>query len=184
MTKIAITGNIAAGKSVVENILRDKGYIVYDADKIAHEILANSQEVRQTFSEFDILENGEISREKLGKLVFNNNELRKKLENIIHPQVKNFITELKDDLVFVAVPLLFEANMQDLFDKIIFVSAPQEIRLKRLMARNNLTEQEAMVRINAQESEEEKIKKSDFVIVNDGALEHIFPQIEALLNSY
>ena len=184
MTKIAITGNIAAGKSVVENILRDKGYIVYDADKIAHEILANSQEVRQTFSEFDILENGEISREKLGKLVFNNNELRKNLENIIHPQVKNFIKELNDDLVFVAVPLLFEANMQDLFDKIIFVSAPQEIRLKRLMARNNLTEQEAMARINAQESEEEKIKKSDFVIVNDGALELISPQIEALLNSY
>lgn len=184
MTKIAITGNIAAGKSVVENILRDKGYKVYDADKVAHEILANSQEVRHAFSEFDILVNGEISREKLGKLVFNNDELRKKLENIIHPEVKNFIKELNDDLVFVAVPLLFEANMQDLFDKIIFVSAPQEIRLKRLMARNNLTEQEAMVRINAQESEEEKIKKSDFVIINNGALELISPQIEALLNSY
>lgn len=182
MAKIAITGNIAAGKSIVENILREKGYKVYDADKIAHEILANSPQVRQAFCEFDILNDGEISREKLGKLVFNNKELRQRLENIIHPQIKQFIEELNDELVFVAVPLLFEAQLEGLFDKIIFISAPERLRLKRLMARNNLTEKEALVRINAQEPEDEKIKKSDFVIKNKHTISNITEKIEDILH--
>ena len=181
MPRIAITGNIASGKSVVENYLREKGFAVYDTDKFAHEILANSVEVRQAFAQFDILENDEVSRAKLGKLVFSDNKLRKKLENIIHPLVKDKIVNLPEEMVFVAVPLLFEANMQDLFDKIIFVSAPQEVRLKRLMARNNLTEQEALLRINAQEQEDEKVKKSDFIIVNDLDLDKVYKQIEQVL---
>lgn len=183
MVKIAITGNIASGKTVVEDFLRQKGYEVYDTDKIAHEILANSVEVREVFSEFDILENGMVSRVKLGKIVFNDAKSRKILENIIHPKVKQIIENLSGDLVFVAVPLLFEAKWESLFDKIVFVSAPLETRLKRLMVRNNLNEQEAMMRINAQEAEEEKIKNSDFIINNDKDIENLYKQLEELISS-
>ncbi len=173
MTKIAIVGNIASGKSTVEKILKDKGFTVYDTDKIAHEILENNKHLFP-----HAIVEGKIDRKKLANIVFNNKEQLKFLESVIHPKVKEFIENINDtEIVFVSVPQLFEAGMEDLFDKIIFVSAPTGIRLERLMKRNNLTKEEALIRINAQMSENEKISKSDFVIVNDKTEEELKLQI-------
>ncbi len=173
MTKIAILGNIASGKSTVEKILKDKGFTVYDTDKIAHEILENNKHLFP-----HAIVEGKIDRKKLANIVFNNKEQLKFLESVIHPKVKEFIENINDtEIVFVSVPQLFEAGMEDLFDKIIFVSAPTGIRLERLMKRNNLTKEEALIRINAQMSENEKISKSDFVIVNDKTEEELKLQI-------
>lgn len=181
MTKIAIVGNIASGKSCVEKILIDKGFTVYDTDKIAHEILEKSDEARKTFPQAVV--NGNIDRKILADIVFNNIEKKKTLENIIHPQVIDFIKQLTETPVFVSVPQLFEANMETLFDKIIFVSAPKEIRLKRLMQRNNLTKDEAELRINAQLDENEKIKKSDFVIYNNSTTDKLKEDVNKVLAS-
>ena len=104
------------------------------------------------------------------------------MEQIIHPQIRNRIEKLHSSVpVFIAVPLLFEANMQDLFDKIIFVTADKNIRLERLMERNSLTKEEALLRIRAQESEENKIKQSDFIIYNNTDLLSLKNQLSKVL---
>lgn len=183
MTKIAIVGNIAAGKSCVEEVLKQKGFDVYDTDKFSHEILQTSNDIKNVFKNYDILDSsGNVCRKKLGNLVFENPKLKTKLENIIHPKIKQIIENIKsNNIVFISVPLLFEAGMEDLFDYILFVSAEENVRLQRLMNRNKLNEKEALVRIRAQKDENEKICKSDYIIYNNGSKELLIQEIENFL---
>ena len=191
MLKVAITGNIASGKSQVEKMLLSAGYKVIDTDKINHYILASDynviKEIKSVFCDDDILDDdGNISRRKLGDVVFYSDEKRKKLEQILHVKIFEKVTEfLKENssekFVFVSVPLLFETNMENNFDKIIFVSADEDIRLKRLMARNNFTKAKAKKRINSQQTENEKIKKSDFIIFNNSDFINLRKQVNNIL---
>ena len=179
MLKYAITGNIASGKSQVEKILLEKGYPVYDSDKFAHEILNTITD----FYGYEVFTDGKIDRKKLGRLVFENSEIKQQLEALVHPKVKEKILEMfekhsTDKVVFISVPLLFEADFTDLFDKILFISCPDKIRLERLMSRNSLSENEAKQRIEAQIPEELKIKHCDYVIKNDSNLENLKLEIE------
>jgi dephospho-CoA kinase len=176
MLKIAITGNIASGKSAVEEIIIKHGYKVFDTDKIAHKILEESTEVLDEFNGFDITTNGKIDRKKLGAIVFADNEKLKKLENIIHPQVKNEILKIFTEdypVVFISVPQLFEAGFQGLFDKIIFVTADKNIRRERLMKRNNFSKEDVQRRISAQTDEEQKVEQADYVIINNTSREDL-----------
>ena len=186
MIKIAITGNIASGKSAVEKLLQAKGFTVYDTDKIAHDILENSNEVKDVFKNYDIITDNKIDRKKLGNLVFSDKTLLHKLETIIHPKVKNKLLEIfeQDDfIIFVSVPQLFESGLETLFDKIVFITTPEEIRLERLMQRNNLSKEDALRRISAQEKEETKIPKCNFVIQNNADLTNLERQVNGLLAS-
>lgn len=176
MFKVAITGNIASGKSAVEKILESKGFKVYDTDKIAHEILENSSEVKQAF--------GTTDRKKIAAVVFSDSEKLKLLESIIHPSVKDelnkiFLTDLQ--IVFISVPQLFETGFDKFFDKIIYVTADRQIRLERLMKRNSLSKEEALKRINAQK-EDQKLEKSDFVVENNSDLANLEVQVEKVLS--
>ncbi len=181
MLKIALVGNIASGKTTVENILKNNGFAVYDTDKMAHEILDKSELAKKEFPSSVI--NGKIDRKILAGIVFNNPDKLKLLESIIHPEVKKEILKISDKVAFVSIPQLFEANMQSLFDKIIFISASEETRLKRLMSRNNLSLEDAVKRINAQMDEAEKIKKSDFVIYNNGTQKELETQVLSILSN-
>lgn len=180
MIKVAITGNIASGKTQVEKILSELGYFIVDTDKLGHQVLNDyKDEIVSLFKNDDILgENGDISRIKLANIIFSNEEKKKNLEKISHLKIKEkleeiFLLNADKKIVFVSVPLLFEANIQEMFDKIIFVMAPESVRLERLMKRNNFTKEQALIRINAQQEEEFKVKKSDFVINNNSDFENL-----------
>mgnify|MGYP004457918371 CR=1 FL=1 len=175
MIRIALVGNIASGKSTVEKILTEKyGYSVLDTDKACHFLLKKlSAQITKEFKNYDILDDsGELSREKLGKVVFYNEDLKKKLENILYPnlrvEINNYFEEHKtEEYVFVAIPLLFEAKMEDLFDKIMFVYCEDKIRLERLIERNNFSREYAQKRLDSQLSQDKKIEKSDIIINNN-----------------
>lgn len=173
MIKYAISGNIASGKSTVESILRDFGYLVFDTDIIAHQLLNQSKnEIIDAFAGYDILENNEISRKKLGNFVFKDKNLKEILEKILHPKIKNEILNIlkkneKEKVVFVSIPLLFELGWQNMFDKVLFVSANDEIRLQRLMKRNSLSIEQAKERLQSQMSQNKKVELSDFIICNN-----------------
>ena len=175
MLKIGLTGNIASGKSTTEKILENLGYKVVDLDKVSHFLLENDC-AKAILNEFNTIE-----RKKLADIVFKDKEKLKKLENIIHPEIKkyiqNFFLENKNEqLVFVSGALIFEAGFNNLFDKIIFVDAPVDLRLKRLMKRNNLDKKAAILRISAQT--ENYKNKADIIIQNDKTESELVNQVK------
>ena len=185
---IGITGSIACGKSTVSNYLIAKGYTIIDADKIGHVALASNDVKRKLSEKFgdEILENNEISREKLGKIVFGNTENLKNLNSIIRPKIKELILKLQEkhkdeDLVFLDIALLYEANFVDLVKKVVVVYVDEEVQLERLMTRNSLTKEEALKRIESQMRPQEKASLGDFVINNSYNKEETFRQIEEII---
>ena len=185
---IGITGSIACGKSLVSNYLQEKGYTIIDADKIGHMALENDEVKKQLVNKFgkSILKDNEVNRVTLGKLVFENNENLKELNNIIHPQIKKNISEQiqvhkNEKLVFVDVPLLFEAKFDDLVEKIIVISLDEKIQLERLMNRNSLSKEEALQRIKSQIPVREKEKLGDYVVDNSFTQENTYNQVDRIL---
>lgn len=194
MIKLGVTGNIAAGKTLVESFLKDEGVPTVDADRIVHDLLENDQSTIQQVSDIFIKsgldvknEKGSISREKVGKIVFKDKEKLKELENILHPRVNDKIQEFfsnnQDKKIAAAiVPLIYEAKMEKMFDYIVLVITNKSVQIKRLIDRSKLTEEEALLRINAQIPQDEKIKKADFVIDNSYDAENTKGQLKEILN--
>ena len=185
---IGITGSIACGKSTVSDYLIDKGYTIIDADKLGHVALTSDDVKRKLAEKFgdEILENNEISREKLGKLVFGNDDNLKILNSIIHPKIKELILKLQEehkdeDLVFLDIALLYEANFVDLIEKVVVVYVDEDVQLERLMTRNSFSKEEALKRIESQMSPREKASLGDFVINNSYSKEDTFQQIDEIL---
>ena len=182
MLRYAICGNIASGKSTAQKIIEAQGYKVLDTDEVCHNILNSNIKISELFKDYDVFENNKLSREKLGKLVFTDENTKQILEKIMHPIVREeielfFRTYTNESKLFVAIPLLFEANMQDLFDKVIFIYSDDDIRLKRLIERNGYTKEYAQIRMNSQKPQSDKIKQSDIVIYNNSTLEELKEQI-------
>lgn len=193
MLWVGLSGGIACGKSTVAKILRTRGFAVIDADVIAREVVSQGSaahaEIVQIFGADSISADGELNRSKVATHVFANRDQLRKLESIIHPLVRAKTEVLKQELIargvplaFYDVPLLFEKKMQGLFDQIIVVTSTPELQLSRLMARNHLTEAEAVKRISAQLPLAEKIAGADHVIENSGNTLALELAIDSLLN--
>lgn len=188
MTKvIGLTGSIAVGKSTVTQYLLTHGYQVLDADEISHHALDQGtscyDQVKGLFGCID--EKGNIDRKALGKIVFHDASLKKKLEDIIHPYV---ISELKkgieicqDDVIFLDIPLLYEVHLEYLCDKIMVVYVDEETQIERLMKRNHISRSDALHLMGQQISIEKKKEMADFVIDNRNHYEDLYQEIERVL---
>lgn len=175
MTKIiGLTGGIGSGKSTVARYIASKGIPVYIADEEAKVIMTKKSviaEVQGLFQENVVLPNGQLDRKKIASIVFNEAQLLKKLNQIVHPRVKaHFIKWLKKNekapFVVKEVAILFETDGYLECDKVILVTAPEEIKISRVMQRDNVSREEIIKRMNNQLSDEEKALKSDFVVTN------------------
>lgn len=189
---IGLTGSIATGKSTVSRMLKQKGYPIVDADEISRVVVEPGSPVltsiAEAFGSAIILQDGSLNREKLGSLIFNDEEKRKKLNGIIHPAVRKEMLRQKEEwlekgsnTIIMDIPLLFESKLQSYVDKIIVVSAAPAIQRERLMARNSYSQDEADARINSQLSIAEKEKGADAVIDNNGSLEETENQLDEIL---
>lgn len=190
MKRVAICGNIASGKSTVQNYISEKGFKVLDTDEVSHELLTvNNKELYEAFKDYDVFEDEEFSRYKVAQLIFSDEDARLKIASIMHPQIKEKINEfysnnISESMVFVGIPLLFESKMEDCFDKIIFIYTNDEIRLERLLKRNNYTLEHAKARINCQMPQDKKVNLSDYVIYNNTTINDLKKQTEIVLKNF
>ncbi len=186
---IGITGGIATGKSVVTSYLRAHGYEVIDADVVVRELQevggALYIAIRDTFGEAYFLENGDLDRAKFGALIFSDAEARAKLSavqgDIIRTELFKRCASSRSELVFMDIPLLFERAYTG-FDETWLVYAPQDVQLKRLMKRNDLSESEALLRIKAQMPIDEKRSLATRIIENCDTIEVLENQLASLIS--
>jgi len=178
---IVLTGGIGTGKSTVASFLKLYGYKIIDADKISREVFEEKKEkIEKIF--------GTTDRKELRKIVFNDRENLKVLEDLILPEVRKRVLETaekfeKDNTpYFVDLPLYFEKQNYPEFKKVLVIYAPREIQVQRVIKRDNVSEKDALAILNNQMDIEEKRKKADYVIDNSKDLKHLQKEIEKLLN--
>ena len=188
MLRVALTGGIGSGKSLVGEILEELGALVIDSDQLAREVIERGnpgyEEVVTAFGD-SILSEGQIDRSKLAAVVFNESDLRKKLESIIHPLVREAAEKLARKLPSGAIlinqiPLLVESDGAKRFDYVVTVSADEEIRRERLRLRG-LKDYEITQRMAAQVSDSEREKIANYIIRNDGSIDELTRAAEALM---
>ena len=178
MIKIGLTGNIASGKSEVEKIIAKFGYKVVDLDIVSHKLIDTTckEAILNVFNTTD--------RKKLAEIVFKDKDELKKLENIIHPELNKYILDCfeknKDEkLIVISGALIFEAGFSGLFNKIIYIDADEDLRLKRLMKRNSFDKKTALERINAQNNKFKTL--ADYVIENNTSKEDLEKKVQETL---
>ncbi len=194
---VGITGGIACGKTTVSALLAEKGAIPINADEIGHQLLkADSPMIDELVNAFgrEILEeSGDVSRKKLGAIVFEDKSARERLNAILHPLIiqrsrsraRQLVLQDPLCVVLLDAPLLIEAGAYDSVDLIVVVTAAPEIQLQRILERSHaqnrpLTENEAQARIDSQMPVSEKIKYADVIIENDGTLKELNEQVDQL----
>lgn len=188
MKWIGLTGGIATGKSTAAKLLRDLGLPVIDADQLARDVVSPGSDglkaVIESFGEELLNQDGGLDRKALGRIVFTSDEQLEKLESLLHPLIESKRAEEKRrlesenvEMAFYDVPLLFETDMQDEFDKIILIYADQDTQVQRMKERDQLSEAEILQRIKSQIPIEEKKKKSDFVVINSGSIADLKNQL-------
>jgi dephospho-CoA kinase len=190
---IGLTGGIASGKSTVSDMLVKRGALLIDADRVAREVVEPGspvlQKVVERFGSDVLLPDGALNRKKLGEIVFGNPQALQDLQNIMHPSIRDLMSErLKqyellhpDKLVVVDVPLLYESGLESMYDAVVVVYVPRTIQLERLIVRDGLTPAEAEQRLNAQMDIEYKKARANIVIDNQGDSSQTEGQVDRLL---
>lgn len=182
---VVLTGGIATGKSTVASLFRLHGFLTIDADKIAHKLLdLHYKDIEQLFG-IKYIENQKVLRKKLGDLIFNDEIQKKRLEDFIHPLIKEEIIkeaklfEKQQKPYLIDIPLFFEKQNYNI-EKSIVVYTPKEIQIQRLMKRDSCSFDEATVRINNQMDIEEKKSLATFIIDNSLDLPHLQNEVERI----
>lgn len=192
MTIIGITGGIASGKSTLVKQVRQAGYQVIDADQVVHDLQAKGGRLYdalvKNFGPDILAEDGNLDRPKLSAMIFaspENRALSAKIQNqIIHQELEKAKDSLAatESIFFMDIPLLIELGYQEWFDAIWLVYVPKDIQVSRLIARNNYSEEEALVRLASQMPLEDKKVFADRIFDNSGDLPALYQQIDQALN--
>lgn len=185
--KIAITGTIGSGKTTVCEYLESKGYYIFDCDRINSKLFEEGNsgyvEIKKSFPQ--VFDEDKLNKFKLAELVFNCPSKKKELESIMHPLILNKMLEesKKHELFIAEVPLLFEVNWDTYFDHKLLITCDKDIALERLKLRG-LSLNDAILRINSQMPVEDKIKRANEIIYNNGSLSLLHKDIDAWLDKY
>jgi dephospho-CoA kinase len=179
--KVAVTGGIGVGKSEVMRIIAGLGYRTASADEINARLLQRPDYIARLASVFpSAVRDGKIDKYELRKIIFGDYEKRQLLNSIAHPLIFAEIKKVEGD-VFVEVPLLFECGMQKLFDKIVVVTAPYEIRLSRLFDRSGIDRKLAAKMVSSQLSDSERISHADYVLENISSKDDLYVKVRELI---
>lgn len=189
MIKVGITGGIGSGKSIVAKILTVIGFPVFDSDTEAKLLMVNNrnviQQVKEVFGEEAYIDK-QLNRKYLADKIFNNEELKEQLNAIVHPAVRQEFEDWSNrqdsSLVFNEAAILFEIGRYKDFDYTILVTAPEELRIQRVIDRDKTTRKEVLKRMENQWKDEEKKALASFVINNDDE-ELVTLQVESILRS-
>ena len=194
MLRIGITGGLGSGKSEVTAFFKQKGARVFDADLEAKLILLHSEGVQKSviaaFGDTVLNEVGELDFQRLARHAFANSDRQRQLNEIMHPEVilaadKAMILAEQDGVAMFILdaPLLFEAKLEEYLDLTVVVIADQQVRIKRALERGNLTEEDILRRIQLQMPDKEKLARADLVVTNNGTLEQLQAELEALYSN-
>lgn len=190
MLRIGLTGGIGSGKSYISDIFRHLGVKVFNSDDIAKGILDNNSEVRLKLSNLfgeGIYIDGKFNRQDAAKRVFTDGKLLNKMNAIVHPEVLSNFNSWADShsvlpYVLKEAAIIFESGADKLLDAVINISAPEEMRVRRVMIRDDVSRNEVMARMGHQWSEKKRIGMADFVLVNDEE-SMLIPQIIDIHNN-
>lgn len=182
---IGLTGNIATGKSVVRRMLEHLGAYTIDADALTHRAYAKGapghQQVLDKFGKWLLNREGEIDRQKLGKLVFSDPEAMKQLEEIVHPLVRQatemLIKRATQPVIVIEAIKLLEGDLRKVCDSIWVTNAPEVIQVERLMRKRGFTRDQAQERIRMQSPQNQKVNMANMVITNTGSYDDLWKQV-------
>jgi dephospho-CoA kinase len=192
MLLVGLTGGIGSGKSTVARLLQERGAVVFDADAFARQAVEPGShgfaEVIRAFGPDVVTYRGELNREWLAGRVFDDREARRRLEAIVHPEVARLLAEAlqpyrdTDSVAVYVVPLLVENLLASMFDVVVTVEAPEEVRVARLVRDRSMTEAQARARIAAQVTDAERADVADIVIPNDGTEDALRERVDRLVD--
>jgi dephospho-CoA kinase len=188
--KIGITGGIGSGKSEFCKYLKSKKFIVINADNLSKELLANDKNIKDQIIETfgtESYKNNKPDKKYLAEIVFSEPENVYKINSILHPVVIEEITKLienhsvKEKIIFVEAALIYEAEMEDLFDYVVLITAEKKIRMQRKAKNDNMSEEEFLKRNENQVPDSEKKKAADFVFENNSSIDELQKKADILL---
>jgi dephospho-CoA kinase len=180
--RVGLTGGVASGKSTVSAAMAELGAVVIDADALAREVVERGTpglaQVVDAFGEELLTPDGDLDRPAMGRLVFADEQARRKLEQIVHPLVYERIVVLEEEVppggvVVHDIPLLAENGRSGDFDVVVVVDAPEEVQLERMVRDRGWTREDAESRMRAQSSREERRAIASYVIENTGTREDL-----------
>lgn len=186
--RIGLTGGIASGKSTVAEMFRALGARIIDTDVIAREVVARGQpalaDIRERFGSQVIKADGQLDRAAMRQLVFSDEHMRQKLEEIVHPRIRDETfrqaARAGGPYQILVVPLLAESPLRQFVDRVLVVDCDEDIQIDRLLARDTETREQAQRILRAQASRQERLAVADDVIVNEGTLDATREQVELL----
>jgi len=192
MLTIGLTGGIGTGKTTVANLFAEHGIIIIDADKIARELTdpheATFQTIVNYFGSSILLKDGQLDRRKLRQIIFDDPKQREWLESVLHPpireRIQDAIKHATSPYCIVVIPLLFETGAYSFIDRVLVVDVAEGIQIARIQKRDHATKDQIRAILNTQTDRKTRYQGASDIILNEGSVEDLKPQIETLHRLY